>query len=181
MLFHIQELSSLAVIDPLGDIHNIMFDAAFGQGVNPDDPFEKYYDVNQGDDMIESLATVIRNDFRPQPEECFTTCIYQVDELEPFSCNGSSVKQLSVYKMMMVGLQHVSVIIKVDIISPAPFAVALLDTVCTVDESVGVMNVCVSLTHPVTDILDESVNVYVINYSSSIYIPFGAQLASEAL
>ena len=57
---------------------------------------------------------------------------------------------------------------------------ALVDTVYTVYESVGVVNVCVSLTQPVRDILDESVNVYVIDYSS-IYIPFGAQLASEAL
>ena len=73
------------------------------------------------------------------------------------------------------------VIYKVDIISPEPFAVSLVDTVYTVDESVGVVNVCVNLTQPVRDILDESVNVYVIDYSSSIYIPFCAQLASEAL
>ena len=74
-----------------------------------------------------------------------------------------------------------SVIIKVDIIATEPFAVALVNTVYTVDEIVGVVNVCVNLTHTVTDIFDEPVNVYVIDYSSSIYIPFGAQLASEAL
>ena len=37
--------------------------------------------------MIMLLATMIRNDLRPESEECFTICIYQVDEMEPFSCN----------------------------------------------------------------------------------------------
>ena len=43
----------------------------------------------------------------------------------------------------------------------------------------GAVNVCVNLTHPVVDILEETVNVFVIDYSSSIYIPPGAPLASE--
>ena len=47
----------------------------------------------------------------------------------------------------------------------------------TVDESVGAVNVCVNLTHPPTDIIDETVNVYVIDDNSSI--PDGAPLASE--
>ena len=34
--------------------------------------------------MIMSLATMIRNDLRPESEECFTICIYQVDEMEAF-------------------------------------------------------------------------------------------------
>ena len=51
----------------------------------------------------------------------------------------------------------------------------------TVDESVGRVNVCVNLTRPITDILDETVNVFVIDDPSSIYIPPGAPLASESL
>ena len=51
----------------------------------------------------------------------------------------------------------------------------------TVDESVGAVNICVNLTQPASDIIDETVNVFVIDYSSSIYIPSGAPLASELL
>ena len=50
----------------------------------------------------------------------------------------------------------------------------------TVDESVGAVNVCVTLTYPMRDILDETVNVFVIDDPNSIYIPSGAPLASES-
>ena len=61
-----------------------------------------------------------------------------------------------------------------------PFVVAFVETTYTVDESVGVVNVCVNLTRPMTDILEERVNVFVIDNSSSVYIPPGAPLASES-
>ena len=54
-----------------------------------------------------------------------------------------------------------------------------METTYTVDESVGAVNVCVSLTHPMRDILDNTVRVSVFDYSNSIYIPRGASLASE--
>ena len=54
-----------------------------------------------------------------------------------------------------------------------------MEKVFTVDENVGAVNVCVNLTYPMFDILDETVNVFVIDNSSSIYIPPGAPLASE--
>ena len=60
-----------------------------------------------------------------------------------------------------------------------PFRVAFVEKVFTVDESVGAVNICVNLTHPMRDILDETVNVFVIDNSSSIYIPPDAPLASE--
>ena len=47
------------------------------------------------------------------------------------------------------------------------------------DEGVGAVNVCVNLTQPMIDILDERINVFVIDNSSSVYIPSGAPLASE--
>ena len=50
----------------------------------------------------------------------------------------------------------------------------------TVVKNVGVVIICVDLTHPMTDILDETVNVFVIDDPSSIYIPPGAPLASES-
>ena len=49
----------------------------------------------------------------------------------------------------------------------------------TVDESVGSVNVCVNLTQPTIDILDETTNVYVVYNSSSVHIPPGSPLASE--
>ena len=55
-----------------------------------------------------------------------------------------------------------------------------METAYTVDESVGVVKVCVNLTQPMTDILEEMVNVFVIDDPSSIYIPKGAPLATIA-
>ena len=49
----------------------------------------------------------------------------------------------------------------------------------TVDESMGSVSVCVNLTQPLIDILDETVNVFVMDNPSSIYIPADAPLASE--
>ena len=54
-----------------------------------------------------------------------------------------------------------------------------METTYTVDESVGAVNVCVNLTEPMVDILEERINVFVIDYRSSVYIPPGAPLASE--
>ena len=56
-----------------------------------------------------------------------------------------------------------------------------METAYTVDESMPALNVCVNLTQPLTDILEETVNVYVIDDSRSIYIPSGAPLASKIL
>ena len=56
-----------------------------------------------------------------------------------------------------------------------------MENTYTVDESAGAVSVCVNLTHPMRDILEETVNVFVIDNSSSIYIPAGAPLASESL
>ena len=58
---------------------------------------------------------------------------------------------------------------------------AFVETAYTVDESMPAVNVCVNLTQPSKDILDETVNVYVIDNSRSVYIPSGAPLASKTL
>ena len=42
------------------------------------------------------------------------------------------------------------------------------------------MEVCVNLTRPPVDILEEAVRVRVINNESSNYIPAGVRLASES-
>ena len=56
-----------------------------------------------------------------------------------------------------------------------------MENTYTVDESAGSVSVCVNLTRPMYDILDETVNVFVIDNNSAIYIPAGVQLASESL
>ena len=48
----------------------------------------------------------------------------------------------------------------------------------TVTESEGQVEVCVNLTHPSTNIVDETVNVNVFNNESSVYIPDGAKISS---
>ena len=62
-----------------------------------------------------------------------------------------------------------------------PFVVGFLETMYNISEGVGSQEVCVILTHPQTNILDESVVVEVYDFPSSIYIPADVTLASELL
>ena len=55
-----------------------------------------------------------------------------------------------------------------------------MQTTYTVVESEGPVEVCVNLTHPPVDILEETVRVRVTNDEGSIYIPAGVRLASES-
>ena len=57
--------------------------------------------------------------------------------------------------------------------------VGFVQTTYTVLENAGSVEVCVQLTRPLTDILDETVRVSVVDYSSSVYIPAGAAIASK--
>ena len=59
------------------------------------------------------------------------------------------------------------------------FVVAFVKTTYTVDENVGSVSVCVNLTQPAIDILDETVNVSVIGNFNSMYIPAGSPQASK--
>ena len=84
-----------------------------------------------------------------------------------------------VLKMMMVSAISNVLVVNDDISDTEPFEVALVETTYTVDESVGSVSVCVNLTRPEVDILELTVNVFVIDYPTSVYIPPGAPLASE--
>ena len=55
----------------------------------------------------------------------------------------------------------------------------LVQTMYTVLEDEGPVEVCVNLTYPAIDILDEVVYVDVYNNESSVYIPANAVLASK--
>ena len=54
-----------------------------------------------------------------------------------------------------------------------------METVYTVLESAGSVEVCVHLVVPQFDILDETIIVEIYDNESSIYIPDNATLASE--
>ena len=62
---------------------------------------------------------------------------------------------------------------------PGLFVIAFVETIYTVTESEGEVEVCVNLTHPPQDILDETVRVNVFNNKGSVYIPDGAEIASK--
>ena len=55
-----------------------------------------------------------------------------------------------------------------------------METSYTVFENVGTVEVCVNLTEPQIDILDEQVYVMVFNDLNSVYIPAGGILASKS-
>ena len=55
-----------------------------------------------------------------------------------------------------------------------------MQTTYTVVESEGPVEVCVNLTRPPVDILEETVRVRATNDEGSIYIPAGVRLASES-
>ena len=59
------------------------------------------------------------------------------------------------------------------------FEVAFVRTTYTVSESVSSVDVCVNLTRPTVDILDEFVVVEVTDFPSSVYIPADVTLASK--
>ena len=54
-----------------------------------------------------------------------------------------------------------------------------METIYTVSESVGSVEVCVELTRPQIDILDEFVVVEVTDFPFSVVIPADVTLASE--
>ena len=62
-----------------------------------------------------------------------------------------------------------------------PFVVAFVQTIYTIIENVGSVEVEVNLTRPVGDILDEYVFVNVYDDENSIYIPSGSVLASKLI
>ena len=63
---------------------------------------------------------------------------------------------------------------------PAPFVVRFIETMYTVIESEGQVEVCVNLTHPEIDIAEESLHVDVFTNQSSVYIPPNSVLASKS-
>ena len=75
---------------------------------------------------------------------------------------------------------HLNVFVEINFLPhPEQFVVAFVETVYTVMESESQVEVCVNLTRPPQDILDETVRVNVFNNETSVYIPDGAKMASK--
>ena len=88
IVFRHLESRSTAIVESNIIQHDPLFDVIFG---NEDfDPIEERFPLAPGNSSIPSVVTVIRNDFRPEDDECFTIGIFSTDiggQMESFSCN----------------------------------------------------------------------------------------------
>ena len=92
MGFRLQESGRTAVVEPRNDWSNPLLDAVFGTRDTSDSPIQEYFDLERREATIPPRQVDIRNDLRPEDEECFTIHIFHVDVLgrrarELFSCN----------------------------------------------------------------------------------------------
>ena len=194
MIFRVQEASSSAIVEPIGDVVNQLYDATFGTRNNFGDPIEVFFVLEALEDTISPQTAFIRDDRRLEDaKECFTIRIFPVDvpgRRELFTCNEDDVGADNYFCQHTICVEdddgRFATFTNINIANSTfcnvsdPFVVAFVEKIFTVDESVGAVNVCVNLTRPLFDILDDRVNVFVIDNSSSIYIPPGASLASES-
>ena len=79
MIFRVQVSSSTAIVEPIGGVVNQLYDARFGSRDTIHDPIEVFFVLEALQDTISPLTTFIRNDLRPEYEECFTIRILPVD------------------------------------------------------------------------------------------------------
>ena len=90
MIFCVQEASSSAIVEPIGDVVHLLYDAIFGTRNNNGDPIEVFFILEAPEVTIPSLTAFIRDDRRPEDRECFTIRIFPVDvpgRRELFTCN----------------------------------------------------------------------------------------------
>ena len=186
MVFIIQS-GGTAIVEPMNDIQNQFFDALFGIRVEPDAPIQEEFNLERLA-ATTSLSALLRDEFRPEDEECFTIRIFPVDvpgRRQLFDCNEDDTSAINFFCETTIcildndGISLIDDCTNITNNITGPFRVAFMEKTYTVDEGVGGVNVCVHLIHPMRDILDETVNVFVIDDPSSIYIPPGALLASE--
>ena len=91
MVFHLQS-GGTAIVEPRGSQENPLLDAVFGtRDENDDDaPIQVEIDLKRLVAVIPPLLVEIRNDLRPEDEECFTIRIFPVNvpgRRELFICN----------------------------------------------------------------------------------------------
>ena len=87
MVFHLQS-GGTAIVESLNDIQTLLFDALFGIRPEPDAPIQKEFTLERLVAVIPSQLVYIRDDLRPEDEECFTIRIFPVPgRRELFICN----------------------------------------------------------------------------------------------
>ena len=79
MNIRLQVSSSTAIVEPVGAVFNQHYDATFGSRDNIHDPIEEFIVLEALDDAVPSMITFIRDDLRPEDEECFTIRVLPVD------------------------------------------------------------------------------------------------------
>ena len=90
MIFRVLGASSSAIVEPIGQVANPLYDAIFGTRNNTGDPIEEFFILRALEDTIDNRIAFIRDDRRPEDRECFTIRIFLVDvpgRREPFACN----------------------------------------------------------------------------------------------
>ena len=90
MLFSLQMSSSSAIVEPLAAVTDPLYDALFGSRDSIDDTIEVFFVLDPLNDVIPPLTVFIRNDLRPEDDECFTISVLPLDvpgRHELFSCN----------------------------------------------------------------------------------------------
>ena len=90
MIFRVQGASSSAIVEPIGVVVNQRYDATFGTRNNTGDPIEELLILDALEDTIDNRIAFIRDDRRPEDQECFTIRINPFDvpgRREPFTCN----------------------------------------------------------------------------------------------
>ena len=90
MVFRLQS-GGTAIVEPGGSLENTLLDAVFGTR-DPSDseaPIQEEFDLERLVAVIPSLPADIRDDKRPEDEDCFTIRIFPVDvpgRRELFDC-----------------------------------------------------------------------------------------------
>ena len=90
MNFRVQEAGSPAMVEPIGRMVDPLYDATFGSRDSIDGPIEVFFVLETLNDVIPPLTVFIKNDRRPEDDECFTIRLFPLDvagRRELFSCN----------------------------------------------------------------------------------------------
>jgi hypothetical protein len=150
--------SELASVGPLLSSNIRDFDVIFGnEESNIIREIRRLFAGNR--QLSAGVSAAITNDFLSEEFECFTIRIGATDDegvRNVFNCTSDSDSGNDFFCQMTICIED----------DDEPFVVGFVETAYTVNECVGVVSVCVNLTQPVTDILDEFVIVRVTDYPS---------------
>ena len=90
MNFRLQVSSSTAIVEPLTQVSNPLYDAVFGTRNNVGEPIQVFFVLEALIDTLPPRTAFIRDDLRPEDEECFTIRVFPVNvdgRRVLFSCN----------------------------------------------------------------------------------------------